>query len=76
MPRAKVYSIDKQEHLVDAKTIAALYGRTPQWVNRLARLGLIRWHGVRSGARVCRRFDPNEVRHDLSHDREVSHASA
>jgi hypothetical protein len=75
MPSAKIFSIDRQDY-VNARAIATIYGRTPQWVNKLAREGVIRWHGVRSGARICRLYDPAEVRQDLSHDVEVPHASA
>lgn len=79
MPRGKVVPINRFDHLVDAKAIAAIYDRTPQWVNGLARKGVIRWHGVRSGVKICRRFDPHEVREDLLHGvgkREVSGAGA
>ena len=74
MSRAKVVEITAK--YVDAKTIAAVYKRTPQWVNRMARTGKIRWHGALTGNRTCRLYDPREVHEDLSHDREVSHASA
>ena len=75
MTRAKVVPIDAKTY-VDAKAIAAIYKRTPQWVNKLARAGKIRWHGVMSGVRNCRLYDPEEVREDLAHEREVPLASA
>lgn len=75
----KVVSINKWQNLVDANTIAAMFGRTAHWVNTLAREGRIRWYGQKNGVKVYRRFDPEEVRQDLLHSvekPEVPRASA
>jgi len=49
-----------------------LFGFTPQYVDRLAAAGKIPWHGVRNGAKVYRRYDPQQVIEKLKHDVEAS----
>jgi hypothetical protein len=74
MPKSKANNVIQigQRNLVDAEAMGGLIGFTPQYVNRLAAAGKIPWHGVRNGAKVYRRYDPDEVLEELKHGVEVS----
>ena len=60
-----------QRNLVDAESMGALIGFTAQYVNRMAAAGKISWHGVRNGAKVYRRYNPQEVLDELKHGTKV-----
>lgn len=77
MPKSKANNVIQigQGNLVDAKAMGALIGFTAQYVNRMAAAGRIPWHGVRNGAKVYRRYDPQEVLTELKHGVAVSDAA-
>lgn len=67
MPKSKASSVVQigTQKLFDATAMGDLIGFTGQYVNRLAAAGKIPWHGVRNGAKVYRRYDLQEVKHDV-----------
>jgi hypothetical protein len=73
MPRSKASTAVQigQQNLIDAKAMGALIGFTAQYVNRMAAAGKISWHGVRNGAKVYRRYNPQEVLDELKHGTKV-----
>jgi len=74
MPKSKASNVVQigQRNFFDAKAMGALIGFTAQYVNRMAAAGKIPWHGVRNGAKVYRRYDPQEVLDELKHGVEVA----
>jgi hypothetical protein len=50
------------DRLVDARTVAEYFGFSVQYINRLARGGVIPYHGLRNGVGIHRRFDLAAVR--------------
>ena len=73
MPKSKASTAVQigQRNLIDAKAMGALIGFTAQYVNRMAAAGKISWHGVRNGAKVYRRYNPQEVLDELKHGTKV-----
>jgi hypothetical protein len=67
MAKNKVVLQGGQPNLVDAEAIGIQTGYTPRYINRLADDGVIPWHGVRSGARAYRRYNPEDVLAALAH---------
>jgi hypothetical protein len=74
MPRKNACNVIQigNTNLVDATAMAALIGFSSKWVREMAMAGKIPWHGIRNGAKVYRRFDPDEVKAALAHGVELS----